>query len=247
MLDPVNYKLIFVMLGWIFASIFIIVQCIKNIYNILPKSQGFITKIVYKFHLIIQKSLVDVYIHIAQHINDFPERIAAFSKKFYDIFSKKSELYFIILSFGAKFIVVIILLIDIFVFFKLKYFFQSLILLSIPIIISVMIFILKDFAGNKEELESYLVIQENGFDEDSEQPRYIFLPAAGHEDIDLSYHVEQFINCSKIEGYLLVYDSLNTYYTPRLNLMLYTLYLFGWFYVLYMNLAYYNLLIFITR
>ena len=92
-------------------------------------------------------------------------------------------------------------------------------------------FILKDFSKNLEEAESYLELK--GL---SDQGEPILIPSKGNEDINLKYHIEQFRNCSQISGYLEVYDFLKFYYTPRVNLFIYTLYFIGWFYILIINL-----------
>lgn len=94
-----------------------------------------------------------------------------------------TEVLFLILLYTIRFIIVIIFLIDIIIFFKLQYFYQVLIILFV---------VLKDFAKNLSNIQSYLVLENNG-----DNTLTTFKPSQGNDDIDLVYYVYQFIVCSK--------------------------------------------------
>ena len=51
-----------------------------------------------------------------------------------------------------------------------------------------------------------------------------------------SYAVQQFIICSKLKGYIEIYEFYQNYYSCRINIIIYCLYLIGWLYVIYHNL-----------
>lgn len=44
---------------------------------------------------------------------------------------------------------------------------------------------------------------------------------------DLKYHIQHFILCNKLSGYLGMYDRYTTFFTPYINIFVYSLYLIG--------------------
>ena len=94
---------------------------------------------------------------------------------------------------------------------------------------------LKDFAGNLEEAKSLLIIEEKGINDENNLPRTSFSLKEEFKDLDLEYHVGQYILCSKISGYLEMYDRYSAFFTPYFNIVIYLSYLTGWCYVLFIN------------
>lgn len=96
---------------------------------------------------------------------------------------------------------------------------------------------LKDFAGNLEEAKSFLIIEDQGINQETGLPRttYSFKEEIRSLGLDLEYYVGQFILCSKITGYLNIYDRYSKFFSPYFNLIIYSLYFLGWLYVLCIN------------
>lgn len=235
MFDPINYVLIIITISWICLSLFIIWKNIRIILNIKSPSMNTFQKTLSSIQNIITESLQQVYFFLGQFVSNGYENISFLAEKFYEFFYTRTEALFLSISYAIRLIIVIIFLIDVFVFFKLYFFYRALILLCIPICINIFFFILKNFSSNLNEIQSYLILEEDGYDELTKEPLTIFKPSPGNEDIDLSYHVTQFIICSKITGYLQVYEYLHNYYSPRINIFIYSLYLIGWIYILIKN------------
>ena len=235
MTNPLNYSLIIIMLTWIFICIFIIIKSIMSIFK-FHSSTSKIQKILLNYYNIFYDSLTEVYQIIINNIENSYDIISYLAKTFYKYFGQITEGLFLYISYFIRFIIVSSFLFDVFYLFQLKYFYKTLFLLIIPICINVFIYIFKDIANNLEDAESFLSITVVGTDPTTNEPIIDYRPRSGNEDIDLTYHIEQFVLCSKLNGYFYVYDFLASYYNPRINIIIYFFYLIGWFHVLLINL-----------
>lgn len=228
--NPINYTLIILISSWIIISLYIIV---KNILVILgvKKSNNKLQYILLQYYTIFENSLKEVYQLLINNINNSYNIISYLAKLFYKYFGHITEGFFLYISYLSRLIILSTFLIDVFYFFQLQYFYRTLILLCIPLSINIFIYILKDFSSNLEDARSYLNISEESINE----PIIKCTPSSGNEDIDLTYHIEEFILCSKLNGYFEVYDFLASYYNTRVNIFIYSLYFTGWLYVLCVN------------
>lgn len=233
--DPINYELIIINISWILISGFIIIQNTLILLK-LNTHQSYFQNATLRMQEIIVKALNEVLHFISNFISNSDKMIFSLAKHFYALFGEVNEILFIVISFMFRFIVVGAFLIDVFYFFELNYFYKCLILLCIPICISIVFYLLKDFATNLDEAESFLLINEEGFNNITKEPIFSFTPSRGNEDINLQFHVDYFMICSKISGYLSVYNFLTYYYSSRVNIIIYTMYLIGWSYVSYINI-----------
>ena len=182
------------------------------------------------------------YLELAKFITgffeDFYEFISYFTKCFYKVFGTKSEAFFVMITVIVRFIIVIALVIDVFIFFKLNYFYKCLYLLCIPLIINIIFFFLRDMAKKLEEVRSLLIITDIT-ENTATIPSYIFELSPGNEELDLNYLITEFYMISKITDYLEVYDQYCEYIIPRFNIINYSLYLICWIYVLIVNFLYF--------
>jgi hypothetical protein len=226
---PVNISLCIVITTGFFVSLYIIYINAKLLYK-YDEKESLLKKLTYKVLDIIEKALFEDFTFVSRIIGPKSyDLLSSFNRYFYKSCSKHHEgLLFIISSF-IRFIISITFLIDVFVFFKFNYFYKSLLLLIIPISISIVIFLLKNFASNLNFMSSFLTITEN----DDVTTR--FKPSPGNEDIDLEYHIEQYILCNKINGYLEIYNNFVTFYNPRVSIVIYLLYLIGWLFIIFIN------------
>jgi len=181
----------------------------------------FLTESFYRVYFVIYEILDKV-------IPKFYDKLLFFCFKFYDIFGHRSEATLIFVTLFVRTILLIAFFIDVFIFFKLHYFYVTLVLLLIPLCIKVLIFILEDFSKALDEIKSYLIIEDCGIDEETNLPLTNYKPSPGNEKIDLYYYVEQFIICNKITGYLKMYNMFLNFCNPRFNIIYNTLFLVGW-------------------
>lgn len=114
--------------------------------------------------------------------------------------------------------------------------YKALYLLIISLIIKILFYILKDFASNLEDARSYLIITPKGINNDSQEPITNYALKPEFQDLNLTYHVGQFILCNKVSGYLDMYNHYRSFFTPYVNLVIYSLYFIGWVYVIVLNI-----------
>jgi hypothetical protein len=240
--EQFNVSLFIIISLWVILSLFIIIMSIRILLNKDTKD-SFFGKVAGRFSDILNQAYYHVYHFIATYVPDHYNKISSFAKVFYNFWSKRpdEQIHFIVI--GCRFVILGAFLFDVFYFFELKYFYKSLILLCIPLIINSIIFVLRDFALNKEQAEQYLDITLTSIDKVTGEPSYQFKIAKEFESLNLNldYHVKEYIICSKIVGYLQWYDKYKAYFTPRVNLIIYSLYLIGWLYVLCFNILIFKL------
>lgn len=230
--NPINLNLCLIVFIGFFMSLYIIYVNTTLLYK-KTKKENLLQKFSSKIAQIIQEALEEVFNFIGQVIGEKSYTfLSSFAQNFHNIFFKYHAGILFIISYSVRCIIFIVFFCDIFIFFRFNYFYKSLILLIIPIIISIITFLLKNFASNLELMSSFLDTEEA---EELGDPVTKFTPSLGNEDIDLSYHVEQFILCTKIQNYLDIYNDFKDYYTPRCNILLYSLYAIGWAFIITKN------------
>lgn len=233
-----NYKL--KMSFVLFSIVVCIVILITNLKIILKISDNankltFIFEFLSKF---IDNSLQSFFGFIVSLYKDIYDLISNFSKTFYDFWHIYPEYHLLFIIYFVRLIILLIFLMEVFISFKLDYFYKSLILLCIVLIIKVIIFVLRDFASNVEFLQEVLIIEDLGINEETQEPVTNYKLKSGYEDNDLRYLAEQFILCNKLSGYLEMYDKYNKFFTPKFNIIIYSLYLIGWLYIFYWNIIF---------
>ena len=238
MFNPVmQYGLILIACTWLLTSLYIIIKSILQIYNV-NNNKGFLQEMISQLQDLIENALREVLNVIANLKKNSDEFIFSIAKRFYNFFGTRNEILLLLISYSIKTIIVFAFLFDVLFLFELKYFYKSLILLCIPISINILLYLLRDFTTNLKEAESFLSIKETSIDAVTGEPHYSFNIADEYlkDNLDLQYHIDYFIICSKLTGYLEVYDFLASYYNARFNIIIYGLYLSGWSYVLFINI-----------
>ena len=227
---------------FVFLSIFISAYlCVNNLLFLCGKEhgEGFISRLSGKLNDVIDNALQEIYILVGNFLTKEPyDKVSFFSEMFYKYFHKTTEAFFLFILYFIRIIILLCFLIDVFIFFRLNYMYKSLYLLCFSMIIKIIFYMLKDFSGNLEETKSVLNINDKGMAPHTELPRTTFSLKEEYKDLDLVYHVGQFILCSKIKGYLEIYDRFTKLFNPYFNTFVYFLYFGGWFFVLFKNLFY---------
>lgn len=231
-----HYNIMFIILFGFTISIVLLNFNINLMLDIKSKKNLF-TKSFSKINIFMEDSLFEFYNFILQYIPNNIDKISFFGQKFYLYFKNKTEVFFLIILTIIRFFILFAFLIDVFIFFKLEYMYKALFLLIITLIVRVMFFILRDFANNALELEKTLIITQEGFDDKSQMPIMSYkFQAQYEENNDLEYFVHQYILCNKLLGYFSNHDQIAYYIQPRLNSIIYLLYVIGWSFVFYKNL-----------
>lgn len=225
--------LVIIILGIIIA----IIQIISNIILLLhcARAEGKLKKILNSVGTILDDALFETYNLLVNQIPNSYDKLSFISKKFYNIFYNISEIFFIIIEYAIRSLILICFLIDVFVFFRLEFMYKALYLLLISMLIKIFFYMLKDIASNLGILEKDLIITNKGIDEATVLPRTSYRFKDINETADLNYHIDQYILCSKLSGYLENYKKYRQFLQPYFTLIIYSCYLLGWCYILYIN------------
>lgn len=234
--DQLNTKLLIIIIIGLCISLQIIAF---NLFLLLHKQirENIISANLTKIKSFMDKALFEVYLAITFLMSNNYTKMSTISKKFYVIFGNITEGLFIYITYFVRFVLVFIFMFDVFYFFELNYFYKSLIFLCIPLSINVLLFMLNDFANNLNDAKSYLNIENLGIDKETNLPIIEYSPSQGNEDINLDYHIEQYLLCLKLKGYLDVYNIVLQYYSIRCNIIIYSLYFFCWLFIIYKNIC----------
>ena len=234
----VNYVLLILVLFSIVICSTILLQNIFLLTNHVPKA-SYLNKFAGKITKVIDNALFTTYGVIANMIPDFYDKSSYICQKFYKYFKNKSETTFLFILYTIRLLIVLAFLIDVFLFFKLHYMYKCLFLLCISIIIKIYLYILKDFTSNLEDFKKILIIKDEGIDSETNLPITSYKLTAQYQTFDLEYSTGQFILLNKVNGYLDIYEKYSNFFTPRVNIVIYSLYLIGWLYVLSFNIINY--------
>lgn len=232
--ETYKIKIIFLILS-IIICFFIIINNIIIEFNLNKKNNrfdiisGFITKI-------IDNSLKQLYTVFISFFDDAYNITSKISTKFYNYCHIYPETLLLFITYIIRLIIVVIFLTEIIFVFKLNYFYKSFGLLCIILFIKIFIYVLRDFASNIEALEEALIIKDCGIDEETQLPITKYTLKPEYSDNNLDYLIKEFILCNKLSGYLEMYDRYSKFFNSKFNILLYTLYLCGWLYILFCNL-----------
>ena len=236
--ENLTIKYIFIL--FVLISIFTSCLIIKTyIYILLQKSlsDNIFTKIGIKMHEMIENAISEAFSAIVNNMPNHVNYISKLCEQFYQLFGTRPETFFLFILYLIRIIILITFLIDVFFYFQFNYMYKAFNLLIITLLIKILFYILRDYASNVEELKLILVITDKGVDLETGLPvtSYQFNDEYKDKIDDLKYHIQQFILCNKLSGYLDNYDRYTAFFAPYINIFIYSLYLIGWFYILYCN------------
>ena len=232
----INYGLICLVIISI-VTCFVILKSTINIIIKKPILPNFLSSCLLRINLFIETALYDLYNYIMSKIPNVYDKISYFTEIFYKYFKDVSEAFFLLILYSIRTIILCCFLIDVFIFFKLEYMYKSFALLSVSLIIKIIFYVLKDFASNLDEARSMLIITETGINPETKEPitSYQFTAEYRDENLDLIYHIGQYILCNKITGYLHMHERYKAILSPYFNCIIYGFYLIRWCYILYCN------------
>ncbi len=232
--NQINITLLVILWISLIISGYLIYRNISVLYNKKVTESYFFKKML-QINTIIENALYELYHYIGNIFKDPYDMISYITQKFYKYFGDISETFFLFILYFIRFTILLCFLIDVFIYFRLELMYKSLYLLCISLLIKLFLFILRDFSTNLEDLRSFLIIEDRGIDQETKLPITDYSLKENYKKLNLEYYVGQFILCSKISGYLEMYDRYSRFFSPYLNIIIYFLYFLGWLYVLYIN------------
>lgn len=236
--NSIKFGLISLILISIICCSIIIIRNSLQLLGQQENTKSSFNRLSISLNMIIDNALFQIYNCTELFISDSYNKASCLLQKFYEIFSAHSETLFLFILYSIRLIIVVMFLLDVFVFFRLYYFYKSLYLLSISLVIRLVFFLIKDFITNLEEIHKRLKIEVIGNDEITQEPITTYSLQQEYANEDLEYYISQYILCSKLKGYLYIYEKYSDYFGPRINILIYSLYTIGWSYIIFINYQY---------
>ena len=235
--NNLKLRIVFIIFAGPSIATYQIVANFRVIFNIhVSFRNSFFEPIIEKLNKILEDSLFETYAFILSKIPDAYEKLSVYSQRFYKTFGNFSEILCLIVEYIIRSVILISFLIDVFIFFRLEFMYKSLDLLLIPLCIKVVFYILKDIASNLDTLKQDLIIIDKGIDLETNLPRTSYKFRDINETADLQYHIEQYILCFKLSGYLEYYHKYRQFCDPYFSLILCLLYFVGWCFIIGVNI-----------
>jgi len=185
----------------------------------------------------LENSLKELHILIFNYIPDNYTLMSKLATNFYTFFKEIPETFFVFILVAIRLIILCAFLIDVYINFELYYMYKALYLLCFSLIINLWFYLLKDFSQNLEEIQAMLIFEQKGVDPETQLPITHYILKEDFKHLELTYLVQEYINCLKISGYLDYYQRYTTFFTPYFNIFIYLLYLITWLYTLFYNLS----------
>lgn len=239
----VDYLLIILCISSILIMPLILYTIIKRLRHKdikIPKNIVivFLIKILYY----ILEALSSVKKLILDKIPDSYQKLRDLSLYFYKIYGYKSIklcLIFIIIPYS---VITVMFFIDVFYFFKFKYFYYSLYLLIIPLCYHIWLKLIAETTQKLKEIEKYLDIEyslcEDGRDDFTFMIKEEYLSEIPENTF--IYFTEEYISLIPLKGFLEQYYDIENHYKLRLSLVTYLIYWLGWIYIFTSNYFYFN-------
>ena len=187
-----NYNIIFFVLFLGIFSVIILLLNYKKINNVPIKiSFESFVKVILKLNLLIKNALFSVFEFVITLIPDAYYKMSKLALNF--CYSKLSSFHYVLgLQYFIRTLILFFLYFDILMFFKLNFFYKSLLLLLIPLIIKLWLYSLRDWSNNKEKFEEKLDIKSENIGTPQEKHKIKFLPQYINKNLDLKFYVYSF-------------------------------------------------------
>jgi hypothetical protein len=184
----------------------------------------------------VKKSLYVVYSFITNKIPDGFNKVGKLIMLFFNSKLSKFE-YILFIKLFIRSLICIFFIYDVFVCFKLEFFYKGLILLIINIIIDIWMFTIKDWSTtNIQAAKNLLDVESFNVGLPDEYHNIKFSKKYENLNLDLNYHIEIYRNLGTMCDFSEAYDCTKRYYTQRFNLIYYTIILLSCGYIILKNL-----------
>lgn len=234
-----NYLLLFIVIISLTLSIFI---CIVNYKTILKKplkiKNYFFVKYLLNFSLIIKDALFSVYKHIADNLENGYDKLRKICIYSYKVFAYK-EKYIVITDCIFLCIICISFMYDVLSKFTLYYFYKSIMLLGISLLIKLWIHLIEDWISNMAIVTENLNVTHKFLPDGRDHFHFEVKPGFTVEEAELilKYDKEEFLRMVPLKGFLESYYNYEAYYKPRTLLIIYSIYIIGWLFIVYKNIC----------
>ena len=236
-----DYLLLFIII--ISLSISSII-CIVNYRIILKKplkvKNYFFIKYLINFSLIIKEALFSVYKHIADNLENGYDKLRKICMYSYKVFAYK-EKYIVITDCIFLQIICISFIYDILNKFTLYYFYKTLMLLGVSLLIKLWIHLIEDWVSNITVVTENLNVTHKFLPDGRDHFHFEVKPGFTPEEaaLILEHDKKEFLRMVPLKGFLESYYSYETYYKPRTLFMIYLIYSIGWLFIIYKNIILY--------
>lgn len=233
-----NYLLLFIVIISLTLSIFI---CIVNYRIILKKpvkiKNYFFVKYLLNFSLIVKDALFSIYKHIADNLENGYDKLRKICMYSYKVFAYK-EKYIVITDCIFLHIICVSFIYDVLSKFTLYYFYKSIMLLGISLLIKLWIHLLEDWISNMSTVTENLNVTHKFLPDGRDHFHFEVKPGFTPEEAELilKYDKEEFLRMVPLKGFLESYYSYEAYYKPRTLFIIYGIYFIGWLFIVYKNI-----------
>jgi hypothetical protein len=226
-------------------AILCIISCFMGYYYFkILKHKPFVqlspqlTKIIKQISEYIKDSLFAIYIYFIEKVDDSYNKVKRIITYFLKYFGHKEFILCLAFEILPYIIVNIFFCIDVFIFFRLNYFYKSLIILIIPVIFRIWLYIINDFTHNMKIIEQDFFITSSFNEDGSENIKFDIKPEVPSEKkpIIVTYNIQEYLSLIPLKRFIDSYEILKDYYKPRIMLFVCLSYAIGWSYIIYTNL-----------
>ena len=233
----IDFFLMFLTIIFFLISLFFAYFYMKHLLKLPVKIYNtFIIKYLTKFALVIKNSLFAIHELIADNINNSYEKLKKLVKIFYNKLGHK-ELFLILFFTCFPYVIIIIsFLWDVFINFRLYYFYKSLFLLVIPLLFNIWLYFIEDLIGNMEDIENIFLIEHKFLENGEDHFKFVARSENQPMSKDVAdYYIKEYLDLVPFSGFLKSYRKLENYYKPRVLFLMYFAYVSGWLFILYKN------------
>lgn len=235
----INYSLLLFTLLSIVISIFI---CTLNILILINKQIFYSSKEIPSFLIklvkFIDQILASLHHFVVNLMDDPYNKMKPLIITFYTKMNNKEK--YIIIAYYIPFLInCLALLYDIFLLNELHYFYKTLIILIIPLLLNIWFYSMLDWLeGGKEFVNDYLSVQHEYLPDGQDKYLFKILPDK-RDEVDtqfLKYCTQEYGFCMLLNTFIENYNSIKHFYGVRINILIYLCFVCSWLYVILKNI-----------
>ncbi len=235
--NELKYTIIIISLLFICTAVIGIYFNIKLLLKI-PFSKNVFSKFLLFIMSYVEAALVSIYHWIILSVPDSYNKFRRVIDGFYSYLGHRELLLICTVLIMPYVLVGFALSIDVYVCFRLNYFYKTLPFLLVPLLYNIWSYILKDFFSNIENIIKETMTIKHSFLEDG-RDHFEFVPKKGTDTTEIlriiTEDVPEYLALYKIQGFLSICQQIADYYKPRCLLLFYFNYFIAGIYILMQN------------
>lgn len=133
-------------------------------------------------------------------------------------------------------IITVTFIIDVFIFFRLEYFYKSILLFTVPLLFNIWLNFIQDIASNLNVIYERFFVTHKYLPDGQDSFSFTIRAGISLTQEHQTYYIQEFLKLIPLQGFLDSYYNIENFYKPVMLCFMHSIYIFGWFYIFITNI-----------